>query len=249
MSAMERTCSKCGRNVPDGARFCGGCGLEMQATLKCYSCGSSNSWGNTFCQQCGSRIGNIAGTGLNTAELNAVLDFMYGVIKQASQLYLKVFPNLRNVKPVARGPFWLAAILGSLGAAICGLMVTFVVGILPVPVSVLRFVLYAVSFVVVTGLCGHLIFGRVLDAGYATPKAMSILGYISVVFAIAPLFGMAWASNLIAICVTIFFGSQPSVKLPEVEIEVSQPGNKQELVSVSTPTSQKSIVVDPPSRA
>ncbi len=43
---MQRVCSKCGRTVPDGAKFCSECGTaiaeDVGSSVRCPKCGSVN---------------------------------------------------------------------------------------------------------------------------------------------------------------------------------------------------------------
>ena len=61
-----RNCTKCGREVAEGKRFCGGCGQAMPmvaapaqpepATPTCAKCGVATSLGKRFCTRCGNPI-------------------------------------------------------------------------------------------------------------------------------------------------------------------------------------------------
>jgi len=48
------TCSGCGRENPEAARFCGGCGASLEAV--CSACQTPNPPGNRFCHQCGGAL-------------------------------------------------------------------------------------------------------------------------------------------------------------------------------------------------
>jgi predicted ATPase/class 3 adenylate cyclase len=48
------TCRSCGAENPAGQKFCGECGLPLQAT--CPSCGAENAPGQKFCGECGAAL-------------------------------------------------------------------------------------------------------------------------------------------------------------------------------------------------
>ncbi|HLE86531.1 MAG TPA: zinc ribbon domain-containing protein, partial [Candidatus Brocadiaceae bacterium] len=47
-------CSKCQYDNPEGARFCGECGIKLE--IKCQSCGKGNPPTNKFCGECGHKF-------------------------------------------------------------------------------------------------------------------------------------------------------------------------------------------------
>ena len=49
-------CQTCGRDNPDDARFCGGCGTRLAAEVVCDHCGTANAADASFCIQCGARV-------------------------------------------------------------------------------------------------------------------------------------------------------------------------------------------------
>jgi class 3 adenylate cyclase/tetratricopeptide (TPR) repeat protein len=49
-------CSSCGHPNREGARFCGGCGANLEVPKPCPSCGSENPAGQRFCDECGSKL-------------------------------------------------------------------------------------------------------------------------------------------------------------------------------------------------
>ena len=53
-----RTCPNCGRENPDGIKFCQECGGKLggAAQAVCPSCGQANSPGTRFCGGCGQRL-------------------------------------------------------------------------------------------------------------------------------------------------------------------------------------------------
>lgn len=58
---MKCTHESCGADIPAGARFCTGCGTELQApvpvkTTLCPSCNNVVVEGSKFCQSCGGKI-------------------------------------------------------------------------------------------------------------------------------------------------------------------------------------------------
>jgi len=55
-------CGKCGKDTPDGMRFCGNCGCELETPAvtqdaaryrHCVTCGRAISWDANACQYCG----------------------------------------------------------------------------------------------------------------------------------------------------------------------------------------------------
>ena len=44
-------CPKCQRENPEDARFCNGCGIELE--LACPKCGKANPPDSSFCNGCG----------------------------------------------------------------------------------------------------------------------------------------------------------------------------------------------------
>ena len=55
-------CGKCGKDTPDGMRFCGNCGCELESPAvtqdaaryrHCVTCGRAISWDANACQYCG----------------------------------------------------------------------------------------------------------------------------------------------------------------------------------------------------
>jgi len=64
----NKYCTKCGREVVAGKRFCGGCGLALpveaaplvEAAAVCVQCGSALVAGKKFCKQCGHAVGEVA---------------------------------------------------------------------------------------------------------------------------------------------------------------------------------------------
>jgi len=61
-------CTNCGRDNPDDARFCGGCGERILRDVVCGHCGRENPADARFCVECGSEIiGTEAGAPLPAA--------------------------------------------------------------------------------------------------------------------------------------------------------------------------------------
>lgn len=50
-------CSNCRAEVPEGAKFCPGCGIKFGAGQACPSCQAPVPAGSRFCPQCGAKIG------------------------------------------------------------------------------------------------------------------------------------------------------------------------------------------------
>ena len=55
-----KTCPKCGKEVNDNAKFCGGCGNKFQEVAAggpvCPKCGNQLKPGAKFCGKCGTKI-------------------------------------------------------------------------------------------------------------------------------------------------------------------------------------------------
>jgi len=57
-ATAARTCPSCGRENPDGVKFCQDCGAKLgDAAAACPSCGQANPPGTRFCGNCGQRLG------------------------------------------------------------------------------------------------------------------------------------------------------------------------------------------------
>ena len=52
-----KACPKCGAAVPDGAKFCPGCGEKQGAGSFCPECGAAVPAGAKFCPECGKKMG------------------------------------------------------------------------------------------------------------------------------------------------------------------------------------------------
>ena len=52
-----RPCAKCGTAVPEGAKFCPGCGEKQASGSFCPECGAAVPAGAKFCPECGKKIG------------------------------------------------------------------------------------------------------------------------------------------------------------------------------------------------
>ena len=75
---VESNCSNCGRELPAGRRFCGGCGRPVAAIAEpapaestarfCKKCGAPYVPGKRFCKQCGHAVGLTVPTAANESE-------------------------------------------------------------------------------------------------------------------------------------------------------------------------------------
>ena len=71
---MSFNCKYCGRELPDGAAFCEGCGSTFDTDkITCLSCGESLDPGTTLCPVCGARIYNTAAPDEGPAEMEALV--------------------------------------------------------------------------------------------------------------------------------------------------------------------------------
>lgn len=78
---VDRDCPSCGRTIPAGRRFCGGCGRPVvaaaepappePAALSCEKCGTVYAPGKRFCKQCGHAVGTPAQTAAHAISSNA----------------------------------------------------------------------------------------------------------------------------------------------------------------------------------
>ena len=57
---VGKACAKCGTAVPDGAKFCPGCGEKQDAGSFCPECGAAVPAGAKFCPECGKKMGAAA---------------------------------------------------------------------------------------------------------------------------------------------------------------------------------------------
>jgi class 3 adenylate cyclase/tetratricopeptide (TPR) repeat protein len=55
-------CPACGRENPEGAKFCGECAAPLAQAAVCAGCGASNPAGQKFCNECGSPIAPVRET-------------------------------------------------------------------------------------------------------------------------------------------------------------------------------------------
>ncbi len=53
-----KACAKCGTAVPDGAKFCPGCGEKQASGSFCPECGAAVPPGAKFCPECGKKMGS-----------------------------------------------------------------------------------------------------------------------------------------------------------------------------------------------
>ena len=56
-AAPARPCAKCGTAVPEGAKFCPGCGEKQASGSFCPECGAAVPAGAKFCPECGKKVG------------------------------------------------------------------------------------------------------------------------------------------------------------------------------------------------
>ena len=63
---VGQTCTKCNTIVPDGMKFCGGCGEKMQMGIICPHCEKDVPPGMKFCGECGKPVGNPKCSGCGT---------------------------------------------------------------------------------------------------------------------------------------------------------------------------------------
>ena len=57
-AAPARPCAKCGTAVPEGAKFCPGCGEKQASGSFCPECGAAVPAGAKFCPECGKKVGS-----------------------------------------------------------------------------------------------------------------------------------------------------------------------------------------------
>jgi len=67
-------CPKCGKQLADGAKFCGGCGTKLgggEAGFPCPKCGAMLKAGAKFCGKCGTKLGEAAPAASGAAPVSA----------------------------------------------------------------------------------------------------------------------------------------------------------------------------------
>ncbi len=94
-----KTCPKCGKELKDEAKFCGGCGYKFPVADStgnaggtgnvCPSCGNPLKPGAKFCGKCGSKIGDVAGNSQNSGA---------DISKQASFIQWNILPGQLALK-------------------------------------------------------------------------------------------------------------------------------------------------------
>ena len=57
-AAPAKACAKCGAAVPEGAKFCPGCGEKQASGSFCPECGAAVPAGAKFCPECGKKVGS-----------------------------------------------------------------------------------------------------------------------------------------------------------------------------------------------
>lgn len=82
-------CKNCGKELQDGAQFCGKCGAKVEADVQapkgfCSKCGAPLKPDNTFCTKCGApvkrdRVQSRAGASSNAGGLGAVSVVPYAI--------------------------------------------------------------------------------------------------------------------------------------------------------------------------
>ena len=55
-------CPACGRENPEGAKFCGECAAPLERAAVCAECGASNPAGQKFCNECGNPLAPVRET-------------------------------------------------------------------------------------------------------------------------------------------------------------------------------------------
>src|ERR1700694_872863 len=55
-------CKQCGRENPDGAKFCRGCGVALQTEATCEQCRTKNLLDSEFCVECGASLAPLSRT-------------------------------------------------------------------------------------------------------------------------------------------------------------------------------------------
>jgi eukaryotic-like serine/threonine-protein kinase len=53
-------CAACGRDNPDDANYCRGCGRALHGEISCLACGSQNPAESSFCNKCGRPLGGAS---------------------------------------------------------------------------------------------------------------------------------------------------------------------------------------------
>ena len=69
--------NSCGKELPDDAKFCDGCGTSSQANSNCRFCGELNLASAAFCKKCGKSQAEPAGDAGAMADLPNTGEFVY----------------------------------------------------------------------------------------------------------------------------------------------------------------------------
>ena len=113
---MKCTNNSCGKELPDDAKFCDGCGTSSQANSNCRFCGELNLASAAFCKKCGKSQAEPAGDAGVMAELPNTGEFVYLADDKKMQMEAKkknyfnagiyVFTlthgKIRNLSPVKK---------------------------------------------------------------------------------------------------------------------------------------------------
>ena len=51
-----KVCPECKTNVPQGAKFCPGCGKQLPSEKFCSECGAKITASAKFCPECGNKV-------------------------------------------------------------------------------------------------------------------------------------------------------------------------------------------------
>ena len=103
-------CRACGKEIPEGSKFCGECGKPLQqeaggALLKCSKCGNENPEGTKFCTGCGTPLGRFSEAGVQPSAIRT--DF-----SGLPPYYQEEFKKILDSKESYKGKWnWAACLL------------------------------------------------------------------------------------------------------------------------------------------
>lgn len=123
-------CGKCGRDTPDGMRFCGNCGCELESPAvtqdaprnrHCVTCGRVISWDANACQYCGhdfrvTPATAAKGSDEDTLLIGAVFSMLAGIIS----IVLLLVINMEGAGPSDTELLISAVMYAFAGLAILG---------------------------------------------------------------------------------------------------------------------------------
>lgn len=196
---MVEKCRKCLVDRQDGDKFCASCGTEFDKEVSCQSCGKSVLAHQTFCTACGVRTQPTeyeqVGSGLK-------------------EIFLKVFPNLCEIRPEPKSRYWTAVVVGGIAAGTSELFVTFILSVAIGSLPIALFAGWIVKWYVLIRFYADIYMGRVLDLEPSKQEQIGALGWIIFGLSILGIFSPALLaiSYVVGIGTGIYLGVLPSCR-------------------------------------